>query len=122
MRSTAFHIAILTFISACASSSRAAHRDAVVGSYVWGDEVNEFRPCGSDSVFWVLAKPELITRLRLAHDSMTTRPYEKIYVSIQGHRSSKPADGFAEQTNGYFEITAILEMRPLRKGECGVAA
>ena len=115
-------LAILSFVSGCASSSRVVQGSAVEGSSVWGDEVNEFRPCGSDSVFWVLARPALIARLRLAHDSMTTQPFEKIFVRVKGQRSSKPTDGFAAQTNGYFEVTGILETRPLRKGECGVAA
>jgi len=90
----------------------------LTGSYIWGDEVNEFQPCGSDSVFWVLASPQLLKRLRSAHDSLTTKPYEKVFVRVRGHRSSQPTDGFAEETNGYFEIVEIREIRRLRNGEC----
>ena len=88
------------------------------GLYVWGAEVNSFRPCGTDSVFWVLAAPELLTRLRTAHDSLTKRPYEPVYVRIRGHRSSQKTDGFAEETHGYFQVTAVLEIRRPRPSEC----
>ena len=88
------------------------------GEYVWGAEVNTFRPCGSDSVFWVLASPELLDELRTAHGTLTTKPYEPIYVRVHGGRSSEKPDGFAEQYNGYFRITAVLEARRERPGKC----
>ena len=89
-----------------------------VGEYVWGVEVNTFRPCGSDSVFWVLATPELIGELRTAHRTLTTKPYQAIYVRVRGASSPEKPDGFAEQYNGYFRITELLEARRERAGEC----
>jgi len=104
---------------ACAHSSSAMNQEgAVQASYVWGPEVNTMKPCGSDSTFWVLAKHEIIGRLRTAHDSLRTRPYDRIFIKVQGQRSTQPTDGFADETNGYFEVTEILEVRPLRHGEC----
>jgi len=88
------------------------------GEYVWGAEVSTFRPCGSDSVFWVLASPQLLDKLRTAHGTLTTKPYEPIYVRVRGARSPEKRDGFAEEYNGYFRITAVLETRRERPGEC----
>ena len=90
----------------------------VRASYVWGAEVNEMRPCGADSTFWVLASPAIIGRLRAAQESLQTRAYDPIFITVRGARSDKPIDGFAEQTNGYFEVKELLEVRGLVKGEC----
>src|SRR6266581_621597 len=57
----------LTLISlaGCAHSSNANNQDlGIRASYVWGPEVNTMKPCGSDSTFWVLAKPAVIGQLR----------------------------------------------------------
>jgi len=109
----------LAVLVACAHSPRSQTSDSSVrASYVWGPEVNTMKPCGSDSTFWVLASQGIIGRLRAAHDSLRTGPYDRIYITVHGHRSPKPTDGFAEQTNGYFEVTEILEVRRLRQGEC----
>ena len=109
----------LAALGACASSRPALRDPTRAGSYVWGAEVNSFKPCDSDSIFWVLAPPDLLTRLRTAHESLTARPYERIYIRVRGHKSSQKTDGFAEETSGYFQITDILEMRRLVPGECG---
>ena len=112
---------ILTLGSlACAHSPGATHQEGVVeASYVWGAEVNTMKPCGSDSTFWVLAKPDVIGRLRAAHDSLRTRPYDRIFIRVRGQRSAQPTDGFASETQGYFEVREVLEARRLRQGECG---
>ena len=77
------------------------------------------KPCGSDSTFWVLAKPAVIGQLRAAHDSLQTQPYDRIFIRVHGQRSTRATDGFAQETNGYFEVTEILEARRLLQGECG---
>ena len=76
------------------------------------------KPCGSDSVFWVLASPEILGQLRAAHQALRGKPYDPLFVRVVGQRSSKPTDGFAAQTNGYFEVTELLETRPIQAGEC----
>jgi NlpE C-terminal OB domain len=102
-----------------ASSPALAQTDSArAGEYVWGAEVNVFRPCGSDSVFWVLASPQILDQLRTTHGRLTTKPYEPIYVRVRGARSSEKPDGFAEDYNGYFRITEVLEARRERPGEC----
>ena len=92
--------------------------DTVRASYVWGAEVNELKPCGGDSIFWVLASPAIIRRLRTAQESLQTSPYDRIFITVRGARSDRPTDGFAEQTNVYFEVRELLEVRRLVKGEC----
>jgi len=120
MKPNSFLLAItLALLSACESSRSALENPTRAGSYVWGAEVNSFKPCGSDSVFWVLGPPGLLMTLRTAHDSLTTRPYEPIYIRVKGQESSQKTDGFAEETSGYFQITDILEIRRLGPGECG---
>ena len=119
MRSIGLALSLIA-LAACAQSSGAKnHARGVRASYVWGPEVNTLKPCGWDSTFWVLAKPELIRRLRAAHDSLRTQPYDRIFIRVNGQRSAQATEGFAEETNGYFEVTEILEVRRLRQGECG---
>ena len=101
-----------------ASLRRAKNTAGIRASYVWGHEVNSMKPCGSDSVFWVLASPEILRQLRAAHEALRGKPYDPLFVRVVGQRSSKPTDGFAAQTNGYFEVTELLETRPIQAGEC----
>jgi hypothetical protein len=77
------------------------------------------KPCGSDSSFWVLGTPQIIGRLRAAQESLQTRPYDRLFIRVHGQRSTQPTDGFAQETNGYFDVTEILEVRRLSQGECG---
>ncbi len=109
----------LTFVACAHSRPADSPKNTVRASYIWGPEVNTMKPCGSDSTFWVLARPEIIGQLRTAHETLRTKPYDRIFIAVVGQRSSEPTDGFADETNGYFEVTELLEVRRLAQGECG---
>ena len=103
---------------ACAHSNATKSGDGLRASYVWGPEVNTMKPCGSDSTFWVLASPEIIGRLRAAQYRLQTKPYDQLFIRVLGQRSTRKTDGFAEDTDGYFEVTELLEVRQLQQAEC----
>jgi hypothetical protein len=105
-------------VAACQPPSKGQAESLTAGHYIWGAEVNDFRPCGLDSLFWVRGAPDVLQQLRTAHDSLTDRPYEPIYVEVEAHRSFEPLDGFAEETNGYLTITQVRVIRPASEVAC----
>ena len=108
----------LALISACAHRGAASNVEGIRASYVWGPEVNTMQPCGSDSTFWVVASSEIIERLRAAQESLGREAYDRLFIRVIGTRLTRPTDGFAESTNGYFEVVELLEIRRLEQGEC----
>ena len=115
----------VAFVACNVASDRADGKSRRVGdsagiraSYVWGAEVNTMRPCGTDSTFWVLASTAVLKRLRASQESLQSKPYDAIFIRVLGKRTTGPTDGFAEQTNGYFQVTQLFEVRRLQPGEC----
>src|SRR2546421_12018288 len=81
------------------------------GEYVWSAEGGTLRPCGSDSVFGVLASPSVLDVLGRGYRMLTTKPHEPIYVRVRGNRSPEKPRGFVERYNGFFRITSLVEAR-----------
>jgi hypothetical protein len=93
----------------------------LTGSYVWGAEVNTFRPCGSSLVYWVNAADTAQFRLEREHQRLTSEPYEPVFVELCGEIGEVPflyADGFAGDYDGMITLSCLGEIRALRPGEC----
>jgi hypothetical protein len=88
------------------------------GFYVFGHEVRTFKPCGSDSVFWVQGSPDVHAELRTNYERLATEPYDSIYIRVVGRRSWETASGFAENYDGYWIVTEVLEARRPHPGDC----
>jgi len=85
------------------------------GMAVWGHEVREFRPCGSDTSFWVIDETkELWPRYRAAVPD--SEPYSEVYVELLGELEPPPADGFGADYQGAIRVTGILDMIPTHPG------
>jgi hypothetical protein len=55
------------------------------GIYTWGPEVETFSPCGMGSkAWWVVTDESLSHQLSGAHETLTSKPYEGIYVRVAG--------------------------------------
>jgi len=106
---------LVSLAVACAAASR---RSATDGLYIFGHEVNTFRPCQGDSVFWVIGARPMLDSLRAGHSRLTSQPYQPIYMRAVVARSDAEADGFAAQYDGLLEVREILELRLPRDGEC----
>lgn len=77
--------------------------------------------CDDSSSYWVSASPTTSAWLRARHDSLTNEPYQPVFVEVRGRRSNKPAEGFAAEYDGYFEIDTVLSVRAARPDDCRMA-
>ena len=109
---------VLAFAALWACISRASEDVSATGCYTFGHEVNTFRPFPGDSTFWVFGAPLVLQQLRSAHDSLTSKPYEAVWVRVLAQRSTEQPDGFAQQYDGLIEIQRVLEIRRATVAEC----
>ncbi len=93
-------------------------QDVWKGMAVWGHEVREFRPCGSDTAFWVVDDTgELWERYQDA--APDPEPYTEIYVELLGEMESPPSDGFGADYPGMLRVQEVLEMISVDPGCAG---
>jgi hypothetical protein len=111
-------LSVLLFIGINACERNAVPERSMAGCYTFGHEVNVFRPLGGDSVFWVTGQTHVLQRLRSAHDSLTSKPYEKVWARVLAQRSNQEPDGFAADYSGLLEIQQLVEIRRAAAGEC----
>ena len=109
-------VGLITALAACVGTQGAA--DPVAGCYVFGHEVNVFKPAGTDSAFWVTGSQDVLQQLRTTHDSLTSRPYEAIFARVIAQPSSRTPDGFAQDYDGLLEVRRVVELRRAVPGEC----
>ena len=109
----------MSFLAACGAGVRGAISDgSTTGCYTFGHEVNVFKPAGVDSVHWVVGAQDVLQQLRRTHDSLTSKPYERVWVRVVAQPSSQKPDGFAQDYSGLIEIKRVLEIRQAAAGEC----
>jgi uncharacterized membrane protein len=77
------------------------------GLLVFGHEVRSLQPCGDTRVFWVHAPAALRQQLQTDYRRLATRPYEPLYVEIEGEFSKHQASGFAADYDGTIVISAV---------------
>lgn len=108
---------VLLLTSFCAAKQSADIQTSQVhrGLAVWGHEVREFRPCGSDAALWVVDETrELWQRYReIASDS---EPYTEVYVELRGEMGPPPFDGFGAEYPGMIRVTEVLDAGPASSG------
>jgi len=85
--------------------------DVFRGRVIWGHEVREFRPCGSEDAFWVVDETsELWQRYKdLVADS---EPYTEAYAELVGEVKPPPADGFGAQYSAMFRVFDVVRVSP----------
>jgi hypothetical protein len=92
------------------------------GVYTWGAEVEVFTPRGSQKGYWVLTTEPLWLRLSMAHQELTTQPYEGIFVQVLGYYDGPATEerggAFAEQYEGLFQIVELREARKTSASDC----
>jgi len=98
-----------------------AKTEAYRGFYIFGHEVRTFQPCGSNKVYWVKAEPGISKKLREEHQKLTVKPYESIYVELQGRLLAKAAEGFAADYDGQIAIEAVDLVQAKQKEDCSAA-
>ena len=92
--------------------------EVVEGFFVWGHEVRSFRPCGSEEELWAVGDPEVMEPLIAAHQQLTDKPYQGVYVRFRGRMSDAERPGFAADFAGMFRVVKVLEIRPATDTDC----
>jgi putative lipoprotein len=77
------------------------------GLLAMGHEVRSLQPCGDDRTLWLKLRGALRQELEAAVRRLTTQPYEAVYAELDGWPAKTPADGFAADYDGVFEVTEI---------------
>lgn len=96
-----------------------AHARVVfLGVYTFGAEVETFRPCGDSLTYWVTTSPPMWDHLRDLHQSLTTKPYQGIYVAVQGMPTDGERDGFAADYDGLFRIDTVYRSSATIPASC----
>ena len=116
-------ILAITILQACddiASSEIKANNNAQVhkGYYIYGHEVNTFQPCGQTRVLWVNASNEVLNMLQQNYSSLTSQPYEEVFVELTGNTIGKATDGFAMDYAGQFLVSKMHKMKKKSKDDC----
>ncbi len=111
-------IAFFTLVSfqACGSTGKPQHQEnaeekILIGHYIYGHEVNSFRPCNHKDVFWVLGSNEILDLMAKKYSNQAINPYDEIYIKIIGDYLNKAYDGFAMDYDGQVQVKKIFFMK-----------
>ncbi len=87
------------------------------GIYTWGHEMN-ILSCG-DKNYWLWMDAEVREKIVRHYNSLTTKPYEPVWLGVFGSLSSKPLDGFAASASygvdAYFEVASVEYIFSMKK-------
>ncbi len=101
-------VAVLASTCAAPESASSPAARLVEGRFVWGAEVETFRPCGDSLTYWVVASDSMRLHLRSTHGSLTSRPYQAIFLRVHGERTDGERGEFAREYDGLFRIDSVL--------------
>jgi uncharacterized membrane protein len=77
------------------------------GLLVYGHEVRSLQPCGDTRVFWVHAPGAVHQQLQTDYRRLAKRPYEPLYVEIEGEFSQHQMSGFAADYDGTIVVSEV---------------
>jgi putative lipoprotein len=77
------------------------------GLVVLGHEVRTLQPCGDARVFWLHAPGVLHQQLQADYRRLAKRPYEPLYIEIEGVFSEQPVSGFAADYDGTIVVSEV---------------
>ena len=77
------------------------------GLLVLGHEARSLQPCDNGQTLWVNVHGALRQQLTAAVHQLTTRPYEAVYVVLDGEPSTGPTGEFAKDYDGSVEVREV---------------
>lgn len=77
------------------------------GLYVFGHEVRSLQLCGNEQVFWVQAPVAQRQQLATEYHRIARRPYEAVYVELEGDFSERSSSGFAADYDGTILVREV---------------
>lgn len=88
------------------------------GLFVYGNQLNSFTPCNEDRMYWVEGRAA--KQIQARHGTMTRRPFQPIYVEIQG-RVLPPSNQYPmEAHDGSIRIDTVLTAQIIRPKDCKI--
>ena len=93
------------------------------GTYVWGEGVESFTPCGKDKDYWVFPyTDEMWEQLKTEHQNLSDQPYGGVYIEINGVLGPKlhPIVGgeYAADFDGHVVVENINLIRRKSESDC----
>ncbi len=95
-------------------------KDSYVGHYTYGHEVNTFQPCGKKEIFWVTGSRSLLEVMERKYSNLTSRPYEEVFLEIEGIFLVPASDGFAADYDGQVHISKVISIKKRSSEDCNV--
>lgn len=116
-------VCLVTFLQACDIQAEPEVQNHVekrilFGYYIYGHEVNSFKPCGQKNVFWVTASEELLKLLERKYWENSSEPYEEVFLEIKGNFIGKALDGFAMDYDGQILVMEMVGMKKKSPSDC----
>ena len=103
-------IAALAVVSCTNSTSDSnapvAEEGRFVGYLVWGHEVRSFSNCDGDREGWAIN--DTGDELKEIYESLTSEPYQEIFVEVRGNWQQAPAEGFGSDYPEALRITELI--------------
>ena len=77
------------------------------GLLVMGHEARSLQPCDDDRTLWLSVRGVLQQQLTAAVRQLTMRPYEEVYVELDGELATEPAGEFAKDYDGTVKVREV---------------
>lgn len=98
----------------CAASASWASDRAFRGTFVWGHEVESFKPCSSKNAYWVEGEEKTLQPLRDRTEQLREKrgkPYQPIYIEAVGRIDTKSKrEGHAHNFDGLFLVRKVTRV------------
>ncbi len=113
-----WHLAITILSVTLLACNTQAKESKLTGHYTYGVEVNVFQPCNLKTAFWVIGPDKIISKIVTQYEMLTSKPYEKIFITLTGEYTSKATDGFAADYDGQVKVTNVIKTRKSSATDC----
>ena len=101
-------------LGACVSGITGSEQELLVGHYSQGFEVDAFRPCGSEEVWWVTEGDELRDKYR----ALSPEQYEEVYVELRAQTGPRGQYGHMGAYTRELATDEIIQIRPAAETDC----
>ena len=100
-----------------------AHDEEYRGIFLWGPELEDFAPCGSEKVYAVSGSYWVLNPL---YDDVNDKdkeksPFKAVYIEFRGHLLDEVLDGFAVDLDGLIRISEIKSYTLNSPAECDLS-
>ncbi len=101
-------------LSACARSAS----PELSGVIVYGHEIRTIRLCGDSQTFWLHATEEEQRKLVSKSRSLTSYPYQELYLEFYGSMLNEPSGEFAKAYAGSIKVEQVRNISVVIPNSC----